>query len=214
MDAHIELIAAAFACDLTRVASFQYLLGENDANPYPWLGINDGHHNLTHAADSDAASWEKVAQIRVWYAEKFALLLDRLDAIPEGDGTLLDNCMVVWGSRARHRQHPLVQVDAVRGRRRRARRDPDRPLPRVQRGRRPQPRARQHVPRDGAARRPDLRRHRLSAAVRSPGCCAARQLFARATCCTCRCARPSPRSGRRSAPRCRRAAPPGPLARA
>jgi hypothetical protein len=39
-----------------------------------------------------------VAQIRVWYAEKFAQLLDRLDAIEEGDGTLLDNCLVVWGS--------------------------------------------------------------------------------------------------------------------
>lgn len=98
VDAHIELIAASFACDLTRVASFQYTLGENDNNGYPWLGIDDGHHNLTHSADSDTASWEKVAQIRIWYAEKFAHLLDRLAAIPEGDGTLLDNCMVVWAS--------------------------------------------------------------------------------------------------------------------
>jgi hypothetical protein len=98
VDAHIELIAASFACDLTRVASFQYTLGENDNQGYPWLGIADGHHNLTHSADSDAAGWEKVAKIREWYAEKFAQLLDRLDAIPEGEGTLLDNCMVVWAS--------------------------------------------------------------------------------------------------------------------
>jgi hypothetical protein len=98
MDAQIELIAASFACDLTRVASLQYTLGENDNQGYPWLGINDGHHNLTHAADSDAASWEKVAQIREWYAQKFAQLLDRLDGIPEGGGTMLDNCMVVWAS--------------------------------------------------------------------------------------------------------------------
>jgi hypothetical protein len=98
VDAQIELIAASFACDLTRVASFQYSHGETDGEGYPWLGIQDGHHNLTHAADSDTAAWDKVAQIRVWYAEKFAQLLDRLDAIEEGDGTLLDNCLVVWGS--------------------------------------------------------------------------------------------------------------------
>jgi hypothetical protein len=98
VDAQIELIAASLACDLTRVASFQYTLGENDNVGYPWLGINDGHHNLTHAADSDAQSWEQVAQIREWYAEKFAQLLDRLEQITEGDGTLLDNTMVVWAS--------------------------------------------------------------------------------------------------------------------
>jgi hypothetical protein len=98
VDANIELLTAAFACDLTRVASFQYARGETDSYPYPWLGIDEGHHNITHAADSDAASWEKVAQIRVWYAERFAHLLDRLDSVPEGDGTLLDNTLVVWGS--------------------------------------------------------------------------------------------------------------------
>jgi hypothetical protein len=98
VDSQIELIAASLACDLTRVASFQYTLGENDNVGYPWLGINDGHHNLTHAADSDAQSWEQVAQIREWYAEKFAQLLDRLEQITEGDGTLLDNTMVVWAS--------------------------------------------------------------------------------------------------------------------
>ncbi|MDB4988608.1 MAG: Tat (Twin-arginine translocation) pathway signal sequence domain protein [Myxococcaceae bacterium] len=98
VDSQIQLIVAALACDLTRVASFQYSIGDNDGGPYPFLGINDGHHLLTHAADSDTASWEKVMKIRVWYAQKFASLLDQLDAIPEGNGTLLDNCLVVWGS--------------------------------------------------------------------------------------------------------------------
>jgi hypothetical protein len=98
VDAHIKLIVAALACDLTRVASFQYSLGDNDSGPYPFIGVNDGHHLLTHAADSDQASWEKVMKIRVWYAQKFASLLDQLDSIPEGNGTLLDNTLVVWGS--------------------------------------------------------------------------------------------------------------------
>jgi hypothetical protein len=98
VDAQIELITAAFACDLTRVASFQYAYGETDNFPYPFLGINEGHHTISHAPDSDAAAWEKIAKIRVWYAEKFSRLLERLDSIPEGNGTLLDNCLVVWGT--------------------------------------------------------------------------------------------------------------------
>jgi Protein of unknown function (DUF1552) len=98
IEAQLELIAAALACDLTRVASLQYSFGDNDNNPYPWLGISEGHHPLTHAPDSDNDSWEKVIKIRTWYAEKFASLLDKLDAVKEGDGTLLDNTLVVWGS--------------------------------------------------------------------------------------------------------------------
>ncbi|HEY6878205.1 MAG TPA: DUF1552 domain-containing protein [Polyangiales bacterium] len=98
IEAQLELITAALACDLTRVCSLQYSFGDNDNNPYPWLGISEGHHPLTHAPDSDSGSWDKVIKIRVWYAEKFASLLDKLDAVKEGDGTLLDNTLVVWGS--------------------------------------------------------------------------------------------------------------------
>ena len=98
IEAQFDLIAAALACDLTRVASLQYCFGDNDGYPYPWLGITEGHHELTHAADDDQVSWDKVQKIHTWYSEKFASLLDKLDAIHEGDGTLLDNCLVVWGS--------------------------------------------------------------------------------------------------------------------
>jgi hypothetical protein len=98
IESHFQLITAALACDLTRVCSLQYSFGDNDNNPYPWLGIGDAHHSLTHAPDGDKAAWEKVIKIRVWYAEKFASLLDKLAAVPEGSGTLLDNTLVVWGS--------------------------------------------------------------------------------------------------------------------
>jgi hypothetical protein len=104
MDAQLDLMAAALACDLTRVASLQYSVGDNDYTAYPWLGINDDHHMLTHSEPTDTAAWEKVMKIRVWYAEKFALLLDKLDAIKEGNGTLLDNSLVVWGSELGHGQ--------------------------------------------------------------------------------------------------------------
>jgi hypothetical protein len=98
IDRQLELIASALACDLTRFASLQYCFGDNDGFPYSWLNITEGHHDLTHAGDSDQAAWDKVKKIRIWYAERFAYLLDLLDAVPEGNGTLLDNCCVIWGS--------------------------------------------------------------------------------------------------------------------
>jgi hypothetical protein len=99
IDLQFSLMASALACDLTRFASLQYMFGDNDGFPYPWLGITEGHHDLTHAGDSDQVAWDKVAKIQTWYADRFAHLLDLLDAIPEAGGkTLLDNCCVVWGS--------------------------------------------------------------------------------------------------------------------
>ncbi len=98
IDSQMQIIASALACDLTRIASFQYTIGDNDNGTYPWLGISDGHHTLSHEPESNLDAKAKLTQIYTWYASKFARLLDLLDAIPEGDGTLLDNTMVVWGS--------------------------------------------------------------------------------------------------------------------
>jgi hypothetical protein len=99
VDQQSRLLASALACDLTRVASFQYSLGDNDDFTYPWLGITgSGHHTLSHASVSDTSAKTKLISIYTWYAKRFAYLLDQLAAIPEGDGTLLDNCIVVWGS--------------------------------------------------------------------------------------------------------------------
>ena len=98
LDRQAELIASAFAADVTRVASLQYTIGDVDANPYPWLGFNDDHHLTTHKGDSDTGARNSLIKIYTWYADRFANLLDKLDAIPEGNGTMLDNCIVVWGS--------------------------------------------------------------------------------------------------------------------
>jgi hypothetical protein len=96
---HQQLLTSALTCDLSRFASIQYTVGDNDDATYPWLGISDtGHHTLTHAPASDAHARKKLIQIYTWYAEQLAGLLDLLDAVPEGDGTLLDHSLVVWGS--------------------------------------------------------------------------------------------------------------------
>jgi hypothetical protein len=96
----LDVMAASLACDLTRVMSMQYRVGENDGGyTYDWLGITDQeHHLLTHSSDDDAHANDELTKIYTWYADRFAYFLDQLDAIPEGDGTMLDNCLVVWGS--------------------------------------------------------------------------------------------------------------------
>jgi hypothetical protein len=97
-DAQMQVMARLAACDITRVMSLQYRVGENDGNPYPWLGITEGHHTLSHAGDDDTVSRDKLIKIYTWYAEMFGKLLGYLDAIPEAGGTVLDNSIVVWGS--------------------------------------------------------------------------------------------------------------------
>ncbi len=96
-DRQFELITAALTCDLTRVASMQYAVGENDGMLYDFIGVSrEVHHLITHERTAQAE--EELTRIYSFYAEHFARFLDRLASVPEGDGTLLDNTMVVWGS--------------------------------------------------------------------------------------------------------------------
>jgi hypothetical protein len=111
-DQHATVIAGAFACDLTRVASFQFSNGHDNV-PYPWLGYQGAHHdNLTHDETAPAARATRI-QICRWYAEKFAVLLGKLAAVPEGGGTMLDNTMVVWGTEVATGAHTFTNVPFV-----------------------------------------------------------------------------------------------------
>ena len=92
-EAMMDLMAMAIACDTTRVASLMWNGGGNHST-MKWLGFSEGFHPITHEAGSDART--KVAKISTWYAEQFAYLLTKLSQIPEGTGTLLDNCVVLW----------------------------------------------------------------------------------------------------------------------
>lgn len=96
-DQQASVISAAFACDLTRVASLQFSNGHDNV-PYPFLGYQGAHHdNLTHDEGTPATRAIRI-QICTWYAQKFAVLLDKLASVREGNGTMLDNTMVVWGT--------------------------------------------------------------------------------------------------------------------
>ena len=91
----MDLLAMAIACDLTRVASIMWANSSN-IDPFPWLSIAEAHHELSHRGDSDEKAQEKLTRINTWYAEQFAYLVAKLKAIPEGDGTVLDNTLLVW----------------------------------------------------------------------------------------------------------------------
>jgi hypothetical protein len=92
----MDMLATSLACDQTRIASLQWSHSVSQIG-FPFLGISQGHHDLSHKDDTDTVSQNFLVQINTWYAQQFAYLLGKLDAIVETDGTtLLDNTMVVW----------------------------------------------------------------------------------------------------------------------
>jgi hypothetical protein len=86
----------AFQSDLTRVVTL-VIAREGSNRVYPEINISDPHHPLTHHRNNP--EWiEKVVRINTLHVELFGYLLQRLKATPEGDGNLLDNSMIVYGS--------------------------------------------------------------------------------------------------------------------
>lgn len=112
-----DLQVTAFQSDLTRVVTM--MLGrEGSLRTYPEIGVPDPHHPLTHHGGK--TDWiEKVTEINVFHMELFAYFLGRLKATPDGDGTLLDRVMVVYGSGIsdgdRHDHSDLPVLVAGRG---------------------------------------------------------------------------------------------------
>ena len=97
IEAQCDLLALAFACDQTRVATVQITEAASNAR-YPFLtGTEEWHHALSH--DNSPESVDKLAQIGAWHAERLSGFLDRLAAIPDVDGrTVLDNTIVFWAN--------------------------------------------------------------------------------------------------------------------
>jgi hypothetical protein len=90
-----DLLVMALACDLTRVASLQWSRSVSETR-FTWLGISEGHHELSHLGDDDAGAVDKLTRINSWYVEQLASLIAKLKSIPEGDGTLLDNTLILF----------------------------------------------------------------------------------------------------------------------
>lgn len=93
----IELMVNSFAADFARVATFQITNSVGGAK-MRWLGIDEGHHELSHHEDSKEESQDKLTKINKWYCEQMAYLCQRLAETPEpgGSGSLLDNTTIIW----------------------------------------------------------------------------------------------------------------------
>jgi len=93
----IDLMVNSFLADFARVATLQITNSVGQPR-MRWLGIDEGHHELSHEPDTNAEAVEKLVKINTWYAEQVAYLAERLAATPEpgGEGSMLDNTLIVW----------------------------------------------------------------------------------------------------------------------
>jgi len=91
-----DLLVLAFQADLTRVATFMF--GNAGSNrSYSFIGVPEGHHDLSHHG-GDEAKLAKISKINQFHTAQLAYLLDKLSSVREGDGTLLDQAMIAYGS--------------------------------------------------------------------------------------------------------------------
>ncbi len=116
----MDMTALAIRSDSTRILSFMFR-NEGSNHGYPEIGVPEGHHELSHHG-KNAEKQEKIQKINTYHMEHFAYLLDNLSGVQEAGGTLLDHCMMVYGSgisdgdRHNHDDLPIVFVGKAGGR--------------------------------------------------------------------------------------------------
>jgi hypothetical protein len=112
VDLLFDLIALAYQADLTRVASY-IMVAEGTNRTYNHIGVSDSFHPVSHHAN-DLGRIEKLVKIQTWHVERFAVFVKKLASIPDGDGSLLDHSMFLYGSNMsnsdRHNGHPLPTI--------------------------------------------------------------------------------------------------------
>ena len=107
-----DLMLLAFRTDSTRIATMM-LATEGSNRSYPWVGVNSGHHSLSHHRD-DKQKVADLQKIDNFHVTQFAYFLKRLSETKDGNGSLLDHSMIVLGSglgdgnRHRHDELPIV----------------------------------------------------------------------------------------------------------
>lgn len=111
-----DLNVLAFQTDTTRVST--YIGSTPNGASYPELGFNDQHHSQTHHRN-DPVKVDKVAKITAFNIEQFAYMVKKMHSLREADGTLLDNCIMMWGSGLedgdKHSRQNLPFIVAGRG---------------------------------------------------------------------------------------------------
>lgn len=114
-----DLLVLALQTDSTRIATYM-LANEGSNRSYPMVGVNDGHHHLSHHQNKQ--DWiAQLKKIDFYFMTRFAGFLEKLDGIREGEGTLLDHSMIVYGSAIAdgnahsHRDLPIILAGGGNG---------------------------------------------------------------------------------------------------
>ena len=114
----LDLMVMAFWTDSTRVSTFMFGNAVSGRNFSFLEGVSGGHHQTSHH-ENDKEKLEQYKRINTWHMAQFAYMLDKMKAIKEGEGTLLDNSMVLFGAGMRdgnaHNPRNLPIVLAGRG---------------------------------------------------------------------------------------------------
>ena len=92
----MDLLALAYQTDLTRISTFM-LAREVSGRAYPQIGVSDSHHPLSHHQD-EPAKLERLHRINELHVQQFAYLVAKLDALSEGDGSMLDSTLFLYGT--------------------------------------------------------------------------------------------------------------------
>jgi hypothetical protein len=108
-----DLLAAAYQADVTRIFTFM-MMRDVTGRSFPQIGVSDPHHALSHEANgrsNDPSKPVKFATVNAYHTSLFAKFLAKLKSTPDGDGTLLDHSMILYGSAMSnandHTHHPL-----------------------------------------------------------------------------------------------------------
>ena len=108
----MDLLVLAFQTDSTRIATF-VMANEGSNRTFPWIEVRDGHHSLSHHG-GNVEKTDKIQKIDQFYVEQFSYLVQKMKSVPEGDGTLLDHSMLVYGgaigdgNRHNHDELPIL----------------------------------------------------------------------------------------------------------
>jgi hypothetical protein len=107
-----DLIALAYQANVTRVASY-IMVAEGTNRTYNHIGVSDAFHPLSHHANNKDRI-EKLVKVQTYHVERFAAFVDKLANTPDGDGSLLDHSMLMYGSNMsnsdRHNNYPLPNI--------------------------------------------------------------------------------------------------------
>lgn len=117
IDLMFDMLLLAFQTDTTRIATLM-LAGDGSNRAFPEIGIRDGHHHLSHHQNNQEMI-DKIRLIDRFYVERFARFLDRLASTPEGEASLLDRSLILFGGGIsdgnRHNHEDLPILLAGRG---------------------------------------------------------------------------------------------------